>query len=192
MTNQNLLKVRGNIKAKKPDFQVHNVNDHPQFRGKWRRPRGIHNKMKKCIRGNRYMPAVGYGSPKDVRGLSSGGLMTLLISNLNDLGKYNEECTAVISSGVGMKKRLGILQYALSKKIKISGVKDVESEINNIKTSFEQRKKSRTLKEKKQEEKKKESAAEKKDSKNDKAETKNLKIKDGKLQEVKGENEPQK
>ncbi len=191
MVNQKLLAVRKEIKSSKPDFARQDSNNHPQFRESWRRPRGIHNKMKKCIRGNKYMPAVGYGGPKDTRGLTSSGLMTVLVSNLKDFERCSDDCAAVISSGVGMKKRLYLLNFALGKKIRVMGVKDIAADVSRIESVFADRKKSRLTKEKKIEEKKKEMET-KANAEETKKDAKNLGIKDGRVQEVKKENESEK
>src|SRR3989338_1179358 len=182
MINKKLLSLRKAIKTGKPNFERQAVNNYPQFKGKWRRPRGIHNKMKNCIKGNRYMPAVGYGSPKSVIGLTSKGMIPVHISNVNDFKEVSDECAAVISASIGMKKRIFLLNFALGKKIHIIGVKSVEDEINRIRSVFEGRKKLRSSKEKKIEEKKKR-MEKTEETKEAKKESTNLGIKDGRVQE---------
>ncbi len=191
MINKKLLSLRKAIKTGKPNFERQAANNYPQFKGKWRRPRGIHNKMKNCIKGNKCMPAIGYGSPKSVIGLTPKGMVPVLVSNVNDFEGISDECVAVISASVGMRKRIFLLNFALDKKIHVAGVKSIEEEVNSIRGVFEERKKSRLAKEKKIDDKKKK-MDKTEDTKDDKKDAKNLGIKDGRVQEVKGENESKK
>lgn len=156
-----LLKHRNRLKSRKPNFQRQDVNKYRVFKNTWRRPKGIHNKLRQSFRGNRAIPAIGYGSPRAVAGLTSKGFVSINVSNVNDLNKLSEGCAAVISSTVGMRKRLDILMKAKEKNLGVLGVKDFDAEINNITKSFENRKKKKKIKEpeKKGKESKSESAS---------------------------------
>ena len=81
------LQARKRMKTKKPKFERQDSNRYDSFKGKWRRPKGIHSKMRKSFRGHRYTPLVGYGSIRDVRGLTRNGLKPMLVSNVKDLAR---------------------------------------------------------------------------------------------------------
>lgn len=138
------IAIRKKMKSKKPDFERQDSNKYKSFKGKWRRQRGLHNKMRNAFRGNKFVPAVGYGSPKGVEGLTSQGLRPFLVHNTMQLGNIDKDCVVVISRRVGMRKRLEILKQAKEKKIAISGVREFDTAITKINNIFEERKKRKT------------------------------------------------
>ena len=111
-----LLRIRRKIKREKPDYlrpywwtkiRLKNRMD------SWRRPRGIHNKMRKRKKGRPPLVEVGYGSPKKVRGLLSNGKRPVIVHNVEELEKIDKEKEiAVIASTVGKRKRLEIIKRA--------------------------------------------------------------------------------
>ena len=76
--------------------------------------------MKIRKKGKGFMPSVGYGAPKELRGLHPSGFREVLIQNLNDLEKIDREKEAGrISHRIGKKKRKLILERAKELNIKI-------------------------------------------------------------------------
>jgi large subunit ribosomal protein L32e len=66
------------------------------------------------------MPTVGYGAPKELRGLHPSGFKEVLIQNLDDLKKIDREKEAGrISRRIGKRKRKLILERAKELNIKI-------------------------------------------------------------------------
>ncbi|MBS3167834.1 hypothetical protein J4216_01785 [Candidatus Woesearchaeota archaeon] len=128
-----LLDLRKKIKDKTPPFERQEANKIKQFRGKWRKPKGIQSKLRRGFRGHRNIPSIGYAGPNLVKGLTKHGLMPILVSNINDLSKVVENCCVIISSGVGIKKRLLILDKAKSLGLKVLGVKDIEAYVVSVK-----------------------------------------------------------
>ena len=110
-----LLELRTKIKDKKPVFIRQDYHRRKRLgrKLKWRKPKGIHSKIRHHFKGRRKMPSPGYKSPAQVAGLSRSGLKIVNVSSANDLQKIRSEAeTAVISKTVGMKKRLEILKKA--------------------------------------------------------------------------------
>lgn len=135
-----LLKLRRHLKIKKPKFLRQDANrlHLPQ---KWTRPRGIHSKMRLKIKGHKKRPSTGYGSPRRVKYALRNGLLPQLIQNKNALNTIDLRTkTPVISSSVGDKKRLEILEYALSKNISIANIKDIKQTLDKIKQKLQDRK----------------------------------------------------
>lgn len=136
-----LLKVRRQIKSKKPKFQRQDAN-RLHLQQKWTRPRGMHSKMRLKIKGHKKRPSTGYGSPKKVKYTLRSGLLPQLIHNKNLLETIDSKTKApIISSGVGDKKRLEILEYALLKNIQIANIKDTKKALEAIKQKIQDRKK---------------------------------------------------
>lgn len=155
------------MKKVKPNFVVKAAwfSDRVKFR--WRNPRGLHSAIRQKYRGKPVLVEIGYGSPREVRGLHSSGLKKVIVHNLKELeGVDPLHQGAVISSTVGMKKRLQLLQLAQQKKIRILSSKDMIQAISKIQDSLIARKKDKEdrLKSKssKQEEKKKKAEEKKK------------------------------
>ena len=117
MVNKKLLETRNRMKKIKPKFERKDVNVYPSFKGKWRRPKGLHNKMRNAFRGHKAMPNIGYASPSVVKGLNRAGLKEVLINNISQLDKITKENTIIISGKIGIKKKIGIVAKAIELKI---------------------------------------------------------------------------
>ena len=134
-----LLSLRNKSKAKKPRFERGQSGIMPQLRGTWRRPRGVHNKMRLGLRGKRVGPAVGYSSPKGVKGLERNGIRAVLISNLQDLDTIKQNEAALLSSTLGQRKKTEIVKKALEKKINILNLKDPQAYLQEIEQSYKKK-----------------------------------------------------
>jgi large subunit ribosomal protein L32e len=105
---------------KKPKFLRQSAKAYKRLGSKWRRPRGIHSKLRRHEKGKGFIPSPGYGAPKKLRGLHPSGFKEVLVSNLNDLLKVDAKKEAVkIAHTVGKKKRSKILKKAEELKIKV-------------------------------------------------------------------------
>jgi len=115
---ERLLKVRTRQKSKKPEFNFHDSHKKKRLGTSWRKPRGLHNKLRQQIAAKGKLVRVGYGSPKAVRGFHPCGLPEMLVNNVAELEKA-QGAVVRIASGVGMKKRLEIQTKAATAGIKI-------------------------------------------------------------------------
>lgn len=150
MNKSALLGVRKGMKDKKPEFERQDSNIFKQFRGTWRRPKGIHSKLRRGFKGHKASPSIGYAGPNLVKGLTKTGLVPVVISNPKEVDKLSQDYAIIVSHGVGTKKRLQILTKAKDKKIKVVGVKDIDAFVNKVNEQFSLRKKtSDTAKEEK-------------------------------------------
>jgi len=106
---------------KKPEFLRHVYRSKKRLRNvKWRRPRGIHNKILHYEKGHRKMPNVGYGAPRELRYLHPSGFREVLVHSFKDLEKIDLKKEAVkIAHDVGMKKRKEMLKKAEEMKMKV-------------------------------------------------------------------------
>lgn len=105
---------------KKPKFLRPGAIAYKRLGRKWRRPRGMHAKLRRHEKSKGKMPSPGYGAPKELRYLHPSGLKEVLVSNVNDLQKIDPKTEAVrIAHIVGKKKRTQLLKKAEELKIKV-------------------------------------------------------------------------
>ncbi len=174
-----------NNDKKKPNFIRGDSNRKKQFKS-WRKPRGIHNKLRLNKKGHQKKPAIGYGSPKKLRGKGKNDLIPVVILNANELEKIDKSKNSItIGKNLGLRKKLDILTKIKEKGFIVDNIKDVDKfiEEKNKLIQFkkeEKKKKSEKRKEKKKslEEKSKEKKKSEKEEKQKKAQEFAEKIKE--------------
>ena len=115
---ERLLRVRTRQKSKKPEFNFHDSHKKIRLATSWRKPRGLHNKLRQQIAAKGKLVRPGYGSPSAVRGYHPCGLPEMLVYNPADLEKA-EGYAVRIASAVGKKKRLEIQAKAAQAGLKV-------------------------------------------------------------------------
>ena len=115
---ERLMKVRARQKKKKPEFNRCDSHKKKKLSPSWRRPRGLHNKLRQQIAAKGKLVKAGYGSPKGVRGYHPCGMREVLVSNPEDLLDA-EGCAVRIAGTVGMKKRETIEAMARDMNLKV-------------------------------------------------------------------------
>ena len=116
-----LLKVRRDLKKKKPEFLREEYWKKKSLGRKWRVPQGKDSKLKKQYKARGSLPSPGWRSPKLVRGLNRQGFREVRVFNVLDLNKVDpKKDVAVLGSTVGRKKRMDIIKKAEEKNIKVS------------------------------------------------------------------------
>jgi large subunit ribosomal protein L32e len=162
MDAKELLKKRRMLKRKKPSFIRQDAHKKKKLTQNWRRPKGSDSKMRVSRRGYKRSVRVGWGSPSAVRGLDTKGLLPVVVNNIHALQKIDSKNEVmVLSSGLGTKKKMAIIEQAMSKNIQIANCKDPETFLKEIKEKFDKKKKE---KEKIKEERSKKKEAAKKEA----------------------------
>lgn len=169
----NEIEIKNKLKKKRPNFLRQDAHKLHLPRN-WRKPRGLHNKMRLGKKGHRVKPDSGYRSPKDIRYRHFSNLNLVLISNIKDLEKVDskKDCI-IISKKVGLKKKIQLLEKCKSLNIKVLNIKKIDIFLEEKKKLKETEKKEKLTKEekrklskeealKKAEEKKKEKTPEEK------------------------------
>ncbi len=142
-TKTQLLALRRALKAKKPGFARDESYKRKRLSISWRKPKGMHAKLRLHLNSAGRFVSPGFGSPADVRGLDRSGLEPVLISTPSQLDALDAKAQGVIISvSVGAKKRIAILERAKEKKVSVLNVKDAEAFIKSIKEGLGVRKKS--------------------------------------------------
>lgn len=102
----------------KPEFKRHMSEAYVRIGESWRKPRGIHSKVRIGEKGKPRRPKIGYGAPKSLRFLHPSGYKEVLVRNLKDLEKVDKEKEAIrIASSIGKKKREEIIKVAKERNI---------------------------------------------------------------------------
>jgi large subunit ribosomal protein L32e len=105
---------------KKPKFRRWMSHSLKRIKESWRRPRGMHSKIRRKEKGKLSRPSPGYGAPKEMKYLHPSGFKEVLVLNVKGLEKIDSKVQAVrIAHTVGGKKRKEILKKAEEKKIKV-------------------------------------------------------------------------
>src|SRR3989344_1084838 len=113
---------------------------------KWRRPKGLQSKQRIKKGGSGFRPRIGYGS--------STKKEIILIKNVNELLniKKSDRAIYMISSTVGLKKKIDIAKKAKEIKFPVKGIGKILKTEKKMQKKKEEKKE--VSKEKKEEEKK--------------------------------------
>ncbi|MCL5433757.1 MAG: 50S ribosomal protein L32e [Candidatus Marsarchaeota archaeon] len=117
-------------KKNHPKFNVPNfgAKNRKRVKERWRKQRGIDNKkrVKKAFAGA--SPSIGYGNPKEIKGIRKDGKKLMLIHNKNEILKFLEDSKSnntnqlynvVLASNLSKKKRSEIIILAKQNNIHI-------------------------------------------------------------------------
>jgi large subunit ribosomal protein L32e len=115
---ERLLRVRARQKAKKPEFNFHDAHKKKRLGTSWRKPRGLHNKLRQQVAAKGKLVRPGFGSPKAVKGFHPCGLQEVLVNNVMELEKAKGYAVRIAST-VGMKKRIEIEAKASDMSLKV-------------------------------------------------------------------------
>ena len=119
--NKDKIAKRQEVKEHNPDFVRPESWRYVRLQTNWRKPKGIdHHQRKQKSRGRPGLVKVGYGGPKEARGLHPSGYTDNLVFNLSDLEKLDPKKDGVrFGHSVGTRKRKEIIVKAIENKFKI-------------------------------------------------------------------------
>ncbi len=165
MNQKELTSLKQKIKSRKPEFLRDGYNNLPRLKDKkWRKPKGIHSKLRHGFAGHRSRVEPGFGTPAQLRGFGKTGLRQVLVQNPSELEKINNKQEGIIIASVGTKNKVEIIKKANEKNITILNLKNSKEFLAKVEEELKKRKDSKKTKEKSKEEKAKtrEKEAEKK------------------------------
>jgi len=166
--DKKLMELRKEIKRRKPYFISQDSYRRKRIRKRWRRPKGLHSKMRLQTKGHRKLVKPGYGSPRAVYGLHHSGLEIIRVSSEKCIREVNKEKQGiVVASAVGLRKKIELIKKAKVLGINILNIKDIDSFLKNAEEEIKKRKegKDAKLKKKKEKESAKKTPAKKKEEK---------------------------
>ena len=133
-----LIEVRKEKKSRKPHFVTQDSWKRKLLPKSWRKPKGLHSKMRLKKKGNPKLPSAGYRAPKAIRGFHSSGVKAVHINSVSEL--ENVKDAIIIASTVGTKKKLAIINAAVEKKLAILNI-DTAAFTKKIAADMAERKK---------------------------------------------------
>lgn len=169
-----MLELRKKLKSKKPKFMMTGFGERKRVKAKWRMSRGSDNKTRMNLKGYPKRVKIGYGSPKEAKGLHPSGLITIIVSNVNDVNAVNPKTNgAYISGNVGKRKKIEIIKKCQELKIRVLNFK-ADEYMNRVNAEIAARKdeKKKKAEEKEKKKKEKEKKASDKEKEKSKKETK--------------------
>lgn len=119
--NKEKLAKRQEAKEHNPEFVRQESWRYKRIKANWRKPKGIDNHQRKQkSRGRPGLVKVGYGGPRDSRGLHPSGFTDNLVFTITDLERLNPKTDGVrLGHSVGTRKRKEIMTVAIEKKFKV-------------------------------------------------------------------------
>ena len=103
------LAKRAMISGRRPAFKRQEWFRYSKLGEKWRKPKGIHSKMKRQLKRRPPMVDVGFRGPVAARDLHPSGFEEVMVYNVDGLENIDPKKQAVrIGGTVGTKKRMAI------------------------------------------------------------------------------------
>lgn len=114
------LAVRAIISGRRPAFKRQEWFRYAKLGDSWRRPKGIHSKMKRNLKRRPPVVDIGFRGPASVRDLHPSGFQEVLVHNVAGLEDIDPKVQAVrIGGTVGTKKRIAIEDRAAELGIRV-------------------------------------------------------------------------
>ncbi|MFA5313768.1 MAG: 50S ribosomal protein L32e, partial [Methanomassiliicoccales archaeon] len=108
-----MLELRDEISDRRPPFLRQEWHRYQKLEGKWRKPRGIHSKMRRHYGYRPTIVSIGFRGPAMVRGLHPSGFEEVMVFNPSQLEALDAKLQAArIGGTVGAKKRKDIISKA--------------------------------------------------------------------------------
>lgn len=120
-----LLEIRKRMKKKRPSFRRVESWRYVRVKDSWRKARGIDSQTRKKTKTGVKSPSAGYRAPKKIRGLHPSGYEQVEINNLKelkDLDLNSKKHAIKISTRLGSRKRLEIIDWAQKRNFKILNI----------------------------------------------------------------------
>ena len=115
-----MLEKRAEVSGRRPEFLRQEWFRYAKLGRKWRKPRGMHSKMRRHYKYRPTIVSIGFRGPALVRGLASSGFQEVLVYNPSNLDIIDPKTQAArIGGTVGGKKRATIIEKADQLKIRV-------------------------------------------------------------------------
>lgn len=127
----------------KPKFIRQDANKFKKLGIKWRKPKGIHSKMRNYFKGHRRNVSVGWKAPRNIRGLV-GKLNNVVVYTLKQIEMVEPGVHAItIAGSVGLMKKVSMINKARERGIRILNIKNIDEYITRHQEKRVKRKKAK-------------------------------------------------
>ena len=113
------LALRKIFRKRKPTFTPQDMHKKPRVKAAWRKPVGLHSKMRLRLKHHKRVVKVGYKAPALVRGYHASGVFPQIVANLTDVSSLKSGEGAIISRTTGTRMKLAIIESLQKKGIPI-------------------------------------------------------------------------
>ena len=126
------------MNKKRPSFRRVESWRYVRVKDSWRKARGIDSRTRIKSKSGVKSPSVGYRGPKKIRGLHPSGYEEVRVVTIDDLKTLNNNIHAIkISTQLGVKKRIQLIDYAQSRGFKILNIGISHKEIESLELALE-------------------------------------------------------
>jgi large subunit ribosomal protein L32e len=138
MEQKRMIELRKRMNKRRPSFRRVESWRYKRVKDSWRKARGIDSQTRKKTKSGVKSPSVGYRGPKRVRGLHPSGYEEVRVHNIDDMKNLNNKKHAIkISTRLGVKKRINVIDYAQSRGFKVLNLGISQSEMEHLETALE-------------------------------------------------------
>ncbi len=129
MITKKLLTLRKAISKRRPEFVMQDQHKRPDLDRRWRKPKGMHSKMRHGVWGRPASVNVGYRGPAAVRGLHLSGLQMVRVNTLSELAALDVKTQGAIIANVGGRRKTELLTACKQKNVTVFNVKNIDEEL---------------------------------------------------------------
>jgi len=138
MEQKRLIELRKKINKKRPSFRRVESWRYVRVKDSWRKARGIDSRTRIKSKSGVKSPSAGYRGPKKIRGLHPSGFEEVRVEIIDDLKNLNNKKHAIkISTKLGIKKRINLIDYAQKRGFKILNIGISQREIDSLEAALE-------------------------------------------------------
>jgi large subunit ribosomal protein L32e len=138
MEHKRMMELRKKMNKKRPSFRRVESWRYKRVKDSWRKARGIDSQTRKKTKSGVKSPSTGYRGPKKVRGLHPSGFEEVRVHNINDLKGLNNKKHAIkVSTKLGVKKRINVIDYAQSRGFKVLNLGISQGELESLEAALE-------------------------------------------------------
>jgi len=127
------INLRKKINKKRPSFRRVESWRYVRVKDPWRKARGIDSRTRIQSKSGVKSPGAGYRGPKKIRGIHPSGYEEVRVETIKEIKDLNPKTQAIkISSTLGARKRIAIIDYAQARNFKILNLGISQKELDSL------------------------------------------------------------